>query len=47
MLLVLAPMLVGCEVVGDIFKLGVWAGVLMIALLALGIYVALRFIRRS
>lgn len=44
-LLLIAPLLSGCELVGDIFELGVWAGVLMIGLFALLAYAAYRLIR--
>jgi hypothetical protein len=47
LLLFFLPLLTGCELVGDIFKLGLWAGVLMIGFFAVIAYVAFRFLRRS
>jgi hypothetical protein len=46
-LLFVAPLLSGCELAGDIFKLGVWSGVLMIGLLAALVVLVLSFMRRT
>ena len=46
-LTMLAPLLTGCELVGGIFKLGVWAGVLMVAVIVVLAYLASRFMRRT
>lgn len=46
-LLLLVPMLSGCELVGDIFKLGVWSGVIIVGILALVAYVIFSFFKRT
>lgn len=45
--MLVAPLLTGCELVGDIFKAGVWTGVLVIGLLALLAVGILSFMRRT
>lgn len=47
LLLLLTPLLTGCELVGDIFKLGIWAGVIMMGLLAVVVYAGFRFMKRT
>ena len=46
-LLLITPLLTGCELVGDIFKLGVWAGVILIGVLAVVVYVIFSFMKRT
>lgn len=47
LLLLITPLLPGCELVGDIFKLGIWAGVIMIGVLAVVVYAIFRFMKRT
>ncbi len=46
-LLALCVTLTGCEVVGKIFKFGVWTGVVMVGLVVLLAFGAMRFMRRT
>lgn len=38
--------LTGCEAIGTIFEAGVWAGVIMVVLVVLAIFLIVRMIKR-
>jgi hypothetical protein len=36
----------GCEVIGDIFKAGIWVGIIIIVIIVIIIYAIMRMFRR-
>lgn len=45
LVLLAALSLSGCELIGDIFKVGVWVGVIIVLLVILAIWAIVRMIR--
>lgn len=45
-LLVALALLAGCEIVGDIFKAGVWVGIILVLLVVGGLFWLMRKLRR-
>ncbi|HET6566436.1 MAG TPA: hypothetical protein VFG50_00620 [Rhodothermales bacterium] len=39
--------LTGCEIIGDIFKVGFWIGVVIVAIVVAVIFWVVRFVRKS